>query len=113
MKSILPLFVFIDACGWEIVKNDPFVRDVAPQRTRLRSVFGYSSACIPSILSGRYPVDHRNWSYFVYDPVHSPFRSFTWLRWLPAALTSRRRVRRWLSLYVKRRLGFKGYFDLY
>lgn len=113
MKPILPLFVFIDACGWEIIKNDRFVRDVAPHRRQLRSVFGYSSACIPSILSGRYPTEHRNWSYFVYDPANSPFRSLRWLQCLPNALTGRRRVRRLLSRYVKMRLNFRGYFDLY
>lgn len=113
MKSILPLFVFIDACGWEIIKHDSFVRDVAPHRRTLRSVFGYSSACIPSILSGRYPHEHRNWSYFVYDPKHSPFQSLKSLQWLPNALTGRRRVRRLLSKFVKLRLKFKGYFDLY
>jgi len=113
MKAILPLFVFVDACGWEIIKDDPFVRDLAPHRRRLRSVFGYSSACIPSILSGRLPVEHRNWCYFVYDPKNSPFRSLRWLRWLPAAVTGRRRVRRWLSKFVKIRLKFRGYFDLY
>ena len=29
MKPVLPLFIFIDACGWEIVKDDPFLRSVA------------------------------------------------------------------------------------
>jgi hypothetical protein len=113
MKPILPLFVFIDACGWEIVKHDSFVHSVAPYRRKLRSVFGYSSACIPSILSGRYPNEHRNWSYFVYDPKNSPFQSLRWMRWLPAAVTSRRRVRNVISRWVKRRLKFHGYFDLY
>jgi len=113
MKPILPLFVFIDACGWEIIKDDPFAQEFAPHRRPLRSVFGYSSACIPSILSGRWPAEHRNWSYFVYDPKNSPFRSLRPLRWLPRAVTSRRRVRRWLSKYVKLRLNFRGYFDLY
>lgn len=113
MKPILPLFVFIDACGWEIIKDDPFVSDLAPHRRRLRSVFGYSSACIPSILSGQLPAEHRNWCYFVYDPKASPFASLRWLRWFPNAFTGRRRVRRWLSKYVKMRLKFRGYFDLY
>jgi predicted AlkP superfamily pyrophosphatase or phosphodiesterase len=113
MKAVLPLFVFIDACGWEIIKNDPFVQDCAPQRKRLTSVFGYSSACVPSILSGRWPAEHRNWSYFVYDPERSPFRPLHALRWLPKALTSRRRFRCWLSRLLKARLGFRGYFDLY
>src|SRR5262245_9698387 len=113
MKAILPLFVFIDACGWEIIKSDPFVQKFAPNRKRLDSVFGYSSACVPSILSGRWPVEHRNWCYFVYDPQKSPFKSLRPLRWLPQHLTSRRIFRRWLSKFIKRQLNFRGYFDLY
>lgn len=113
MKPLLPLFVFVDACGWEIIKDDPFCRAFAPNRRRLSSVFGYSSACVPSILSGRWPMEHRNWCYFVYDPAHSPFKSLRPLRWLPTAVTSRRIFRRWLTKFVKTRLGFRGYFDLY
>jgi len=113
MKSILPLFVFIDACGWEIIKNDPFARSLAPNRRRLTSVFGYSSACVPSILSGAWPHQHRNWCYFVYDPRNSPFRFLRPLCFLPTAITSRRIFRRWLSKLVKTRLNFRGYFDLY
>ncbi|HEY3861968.1 MAG TPA: alkaline phosphatase family protein [Verrucomicrobiae bacterium] len=113
MKALLPLFVFIDACGWEIVKREPFLSKAAPNRRRLTSVFGYSSACVPSILSGRWPAEHRNWNYFVYDPEHSPFRSLRPLRWLPSAVTGRRIFRRSLSRLVKSRLSFRGYFDLY
>jgi hypothetical protein len=113
MKNSLPLFIMIDACGWEIVKNDPFGKDFAPYRHKLESVFGYSSTCVPSILSGRWPVEHRNWCYFVYDPKNSPFRALRPLRWLPTALTSRRIVRRLLTKLVKRKLNFRGYFDLY
>ena len=113
MKSVLPLFVFIDACGWEIIKDDPFVWDLAPNRKRLASVFGYSSACVPSILSGRWPAEHRNWCYFVYDPPNSPFGLLRPLRWLPRQITSRRRLRRRLSHFLRARLGMQGYFDLY
>src|SRR5215468_8737193 len=113
MKAVLPLFVFIDACGWEIIKENPFLKNTAPHRRRLTSVFGYSSACVPSILSGRWPVEHRNWCYFVYEPKHSPFKNLGWLRWLPKQITSRRMFRRWLSRFIKVRLRFRGYFDLY
>ncbi len=113
MKSILPLFVFIDACGWEIIKGDPFARAFAPHRRRLDSVFGYSSTCVPSILSGSWPVEHRHWCYFVYDPARSPFKPLRALRWLPTAITSRRIFRRWLSKFLKGPLKFRGYFDLY
>jgi predicted AlkP superfamily pyrophosphatase or phosphodiesterase len=113
LKPLLSLFVFVDACGWEIIKDHPFARKHAPERRKLRSVFGYSSACIPSILSGRWPVEHRNWCYFVYDPEHSPFRALRHLRWLPRALTSRRFFRHRLSRALKVHLKFRGYFDLY
>ncbi|MDX1952008.1 MAG: alkaline phosphatase family protein [Verrucomicrobiota bacterium] len=113
MKTVLPLFIMIDACGWEIIRNDPFLGKVAPHRTKLRSVFGYSSTCVPSILSGRWPAEHRNWCYFVHDPERSPFRSLRRLKMLPEFLTSRRIVRRQLSKWVKKRLGYEGYFDLY
>jgi hypothetical protein len=113
MKDVLPIFIMVDACGWEIVKNDPFAKAYAPYRHRLESVFGYSSACVPSILSGRWPVEHRNWCYFVYDPKNSPFKRLRPLRWLPSALTSRRIVRRLLTKAVKQQLNFRGYFDLY
>lgn len=113
MKKVLPLFVFIDACGWEIIRDHPFARDVAPLRRPLRSVFGYSSACIPSILSGRWPAEHRNWCYFVHDPANSPFKMLKPLGWLPRWITCRRIFRRWLSKLMRGPLGFKGYFDLY
>ena len=103
----------VDACGWEIIRNDPFGRAFAPTRKRLESLFGYSSTCVPSILSGRWPDEHRNWCYFVHDPKHSPFRSLRPLRWLPTAITSRRIFRRWLTKFVKAQLKFRGYFDLY
>lgn len=114
MKQRLDLFIMIDACGWEIIKDRPqFLSTLAPHRRRLESVFGYSSTCVPSILSGRWPDEHHNWCYFIHDPQNSPFRSLRWLRWLPKALTSRRIVRRYLTRVVKSALGFKGYFDLY
>jgi hypothetical protein len=113
VKEVLPIFIMLDACGWEIIKNDPFAKSFAPHRHRMESVFGYSSACVPSILSGRWPVEHRNWCYFVYDPKNSPFRMLRPLRWLPKVITGRRIVRRMLTKLVKRRLNFRGYFDLY
>lgn len=114
MKDHLDLFIMIDACGWEIINTRPqFLQNAAPHRRRLESVFGYSSTCVPSILSGRWPDEHQNWCYFIHDPENSPFASLSWLRWLPKALTSRRIVRRHLTKIVKRYLGFQGYFDLY
>ncbi len=114
MQNHLDLFIMIDACGWEIIRSRPqFLQKAAPHRRKLESVFGYSSTCVPSILSGRWPDEHHNWCYFIHDPKNSPFASLRWLSWIPKALTSRRIIRRHLTKLVKRRLGFQGYFDLY
>jgi Type I phosphodiesterase / nucleotide pyrophosphatase len=64
----------VDACGGKIIHNDPFARQLAPHRKRLGSVFRYSSTCVRSIPSGRWPDPHHNWCSFVYDPAISPFR---------------------------------------
>jgi hypothetical protein len=113
MKPVLPLFIMIDAMGWEILRDEPFGKNFAPNRKKLESVFGYSSTCVPSILSGHWPDEHYNWCYFVYDPKNSPFRSLRWMRWLPTAVTGRRIFRRYLTKFVKVQLKFRGYFDLY
>jgi predicted AlkP superfamily pyrophosphatase or phosphodiesterase len=109
----MPLFIMIDAMGFEILSRYRFCNDLLPVRKRLNSVFGYSSACVPSILSGRWPDEHYNWCYFVYDPQNSPFHWLESFRWLPRALTSRRIFRRRLSQAVQQVMKFEGYFDLY
>ena len=113
MKPVLGLFIMIDAMGWEILRQGSFGEDFAPTRKRLDSVFGYSSTCVPSILSGHWPDEHYNWCYFVHDPANSPFHWLRPLRWLPKAITSRRIFRRYLTKAVRSRLDFQGYFDLY
>jgi hypothetical protein len=107
----LSLFIFIDALGWEVLKDRKFLEEALPHRQKLRSVFGYSSACVPSILSGKSPQDHGHWSFYYENENDSPFRGLKWLRWLP--WQNRGRVRHQLSKFVKRMLGWTGYFQLY
>lgn len=102
----------IEACGWEIIKDRPFASRVAPNRRRLESVFGGSSACLASILSGAWPERHRHWCHFVYDPPHSPFKPLQAWRWLPNFITRRRCFRHGLSAFVRRQLKLRGDFDL-
>jgi hypothetical protein len=107
------IVVFIDALGWEVLRGRRFLEDELPFRSKLRSVFGFSSACVPSILTGRLPRDHGHWSFFYHTRGKSPFRALRSLRWLPRALTDRGRVRAQISKLVKRAYGFQGYFQLY
>ena len=113
-KPSLDLFIFIDAFGREVFLRHPFfLQDLILDHKKLDTVPGYSSACDPSIISGRLPCEHRMWSSFYYDPERSPFK---WLRIfsiLPDFIFSRGRVRHYLSRLIKKSLGFTGYFQLY
>jgi predicted AlkP superfamily pyrophosphatase or phosphodiesterase len=109
----LSLVIFIDALGWEVLKGRKFLESELPYRRKLRSVFGFSSACVPSILTGKNPQDHGHWSYFFYSPTTSPFRSLQPLALLPSVLTERGRVRHLISKIVGRLMKFTGYFQLY
>ncbi len=107
------IFVFIDALGWEIVRDGPLLRDLAVVRQPLETVFGYSSTCDPTIITGRPPREHGHFSFFVHDPGHSPFRILKPLRFLPRSLVDRGRVRNAISKIVGRMYGYTGYFQLY
>ncbi|MGD8207628.1 MAG: hypothetical protein PVH47_06090, partial [Thiohalocapsa sp.] len=109
----LSVVCFIDALGWEVLRGRSFLDERLPHRRRLRSTFGFSSACVPSILSGLTPREHGHWSFFYYDPEHSPFKALRPLGWLPASLVDRGRVRNQISKLVKRAWGYTGYFQLY
>jgi len=110
MKS---LFIFIDSMGWEILKDRPFLDDIIKTRVPLKTPLGYSSAAVPTILTGRVPSEHGHWSFFYYSPQTSPFKFLRWLSFLPEFITERGRVRNYLSKAVKKILGYKGYFQLY
>jgi len=109
----IDIFAFVDALGWEVLRGRRFLEEELPWRQRVRSVLGYSSACVPSILTGRTPREHGHWSFFYCSPETSPFRSLRPLRALPKSITGRARVRNLLSQAVARQHGFTGYFQLY
>lgn len=116
-RRSLTLAVFIDAYGWRVAERHPLLPDELVERRPLDTVFGYSSSCDPTILTGSMPRAHGHFTFFRYAPDTSPFRSLAplWrlLSWLPASLTNRGRLRRYLSRVVGRVLGVTGYFQLY
>jgi Type I phosphodiesterase / nucleotide pyrophosphatase len=111
--SRLTLCVFIDALGYATMRGRPFASEVLGPCAPLESVFGYSCACCPTILTGRMPRDHGHLAFYAYSPEPEAFKGLDWLGWLPAGLADRGRVRRWLSRGVARLRGYDGYFQLY
>ena len=63
MKSI-PIYLFMDAMGWEIVQNYHFLESELPFRYPVQMQFGYSSTAIPTILTGKYPREHNHFSFY-------------------------------------------------
>lgn len=113
MPGRLTLAVFIDAFGWELLRRTPFLDDVLTWKQPLDTIFGYSSSCDPTILTGVLPREHGHFSFFYYAPDASPFRGFEHLAALPASVAERGRVRHAISRVARRWLGFTGYFQLY
>lgn len=109
----LVLAVFVDGMGYELLRGRRFLDDVLPHRQPLATVFGYSSTCDPTILTGRPPREHGHFSSFFFAPRASPFRPWRALGLLPASIADRGRVRRWISKAVGAAHGYKGYFQLY
>jgi predicted AlkP superfamily pyrophosphatase or phosphodiesterase len=105
----------IDALGSAQVARAGFLdRYVAPERRRpVRSVFGFSSAVLPSIFTGRLPREHGHWSMFrrdMGDSVFHPYRH--WIRLASFYSRGQWRFREHLSGRL-RRAGLTGYFSLY
>lgn len=101
----------VDALGWELVRRTGFCEGVLQQRGPLGTVLGYSSAAIPSLLSGTTPAEHGSWAMYRLADGGSPFGYLRFLPRLPHALEWR--VRRLTRRITDRRGVIDGYYDLY
>jgi hypothetical protein len=116
MTGTGPLVILvIDALGWELAEESQFLSDRLPHRRRLRTILGYSSAAIPSLLTGALPREHGHW--FLYfrarRPGDSPFAGAGLLSRLPGRLAGSWSVRRRVAEWWRRRASIRGYFGLY
>lgn len=82
--------VLIDALGWKILEDRKFLNDLLVFRQPLRTILGFSSGAIPSLLTGKSPSQHGHWNLFYYDPAGSPFSWLRWLRYFPESVVNHR-----------------------
>jgi hypothetical protein len=113
MTSPLSIYVLVDALGWEVLRDRPFLDDLLAERRWLVTILGYSSGAIPTLLSGTTPDQHGHWNLFYRDPQRSPFRWTRPLGRLPRPLVENRVSRRVLKTVARRASGYTGYFSLY
>ncbi len=103
--------ILIDALGFEVVRRHGFCRSILTGSSPIETVLGYSSAAIPSLLTGCVPAEHGAWSMYKYDPDKSPFK---WLRHMPAMPWAlERRVRNFAKKKLVVKNNVTAYFDLY
>lgn len=113
VREMINIFVLIDALGWSYIKNRPFLNDIATTKMPVKSILGFSSGVIPSILTGKYPQEHKHWSLYYYSPKTSPFRWAKALLWLPDNILNSRITRKIIEEISKRLMGYTGYFETY
>ena len=111
-RGSVRIFVLIDALGWALIEKKDFLRDVLPHQQPLRTVLGYSSGAIPSILTGRVPADHGHWNLIYRDRAGSPFGWLRFLRFLPERLLDNRFGRKALKELGRRVLGLGPLFEV-
>jgi len=110
--SGIRIFVLIDAMGWELIRERPFLTEFLTHQQPLRTLLGFSSGIIPSILTGRTPAENGMWNLVYFDPEHSPFRGLRKLGTLPGRLLDNRIGRRALTEIGRRVLGMGSNFDV-
>jgi len=113
MSRKISIAMFVDACGWDVVGPRPDFLEEMTHRQSVDSLFGFSSACVPAILTGRRPNENDHWSSFFYSPKTSPFKLLRLLSVLPSKVFDRGRIRRYLSKGIAWFYGFTGYFQIY
>ncbi len=84
------LVILIDALGWELCQRHGFLKAELPFRGPVRTVLGFSSGAIPTLLTGLWPAQHGRWNLLYYDPAQSPFRSWRGLEKCPDAWVNHR-----------------------
>ncbi|HEV2178535.1 MAG TPA: alkaline phosphatase family protein [Terriglobia bacterium] len=110
-QTHLRLFVLIDALGWKFLEGREFLSDTLPYRNPLRTVLGFSSGAIPTILTGLPPAQTGHWNLLYYDPKGSPFRWFSHFGFLPRVILDHRVTRKILKETGRHFLGLGKNFD--
>ena len=113
MSKSTTIFILIDALGWDYIKDREFLNDICPRRRPVTSLLGFSSGVIPSILTGKYPPQHKHWFLYFYSPDKNCFRWTRAIRWLPNKMLNNRYTRKIVEEISKRLMGYTGYFETY
>ncbi len=114
MKDDTRLLVFlIDALGHRLARETGAFDFLPHDDGPVKSVCGYSSACLPSLLTGRLPVEHGHWGMYLRDPRRSLFRKTRPVTRIVSGLLGHDYLARRIVSRALRASGVDGYFSLY
>lgn len=111
MNGQLHIFVLIDALGAACRPAQRFLTQELPHRQALKTVLGFSSGAVPTILTGQPPATTGHWNLFYLDPEGSPFKWMRWINFVPPAAVNHRVSRKLLTEAGRRLLGLGPLFD--
>ena len=103
--------ILIDALGFEMAERHGFRPAALPDRTRLKTVLGFSQAALTSILTGSAPDVHGLWMMYSFAPVRSPFGFLRGLKSFGG--TDRLWVRELLRWKLSKIDRISAYYSLY
>jgi len=111
LKRPISIVVLIDALGWTYLEGRSFLSGFVPHRNPVRTILGFSSGAIPTILTGQPPVVTKHWNLLYYDPQSSPFRWTRSIGFLPELVLDHRITRRAITELGRRFLGMGPSFE--
>ncbi len=111
MKRVTLVFL-IDAFGYDLLARYDFLPELSVRRA-LRTVAGFSSAAIPTLLTGRWPDEHGRWFLYSHDPVNTPFGFARFLAPLSRLPFLGRRLRPLYGELFSHFSGIGEYYHLY
>jgi predicted AlkP superfamily pyrophosphatase or phosphodiesterase len=108
------LYILLDGVGWHQAEAAHLLAALCQHRKRLFTVLGYSCGAVPTLLTGKLPVETGQWAMWYYAPATSPFRRAAWQAKSPPLLRrllgiTRQRI---VGDYKARR-GITGYCEVY
>ena len=109
----ISIFVLVDALGWRFAQKHAFLSDILPRRHEMTTVLGFSSAAIPTVLSGRMPEEHGHWCLFRRRRFLSCFSWALPVLALPPVIRENYRTRNAIGALTRSLFNITGYFCLY
>lgn len=113
-RDIIKICIFLDGIGYDSILSSPPLKNILPTLVPIETVLGFSSAAQATILTGKYPQEHGQFSMYYFSPNPTlPKFSLKVISALPYFITRRKKFKTLLALYLRLLHPKGGYFGLF